>query len=417
VLNNAAFNNGHQGLTAHEIRDAAYSGNLVYGNGFSSSEEGEGIMIWRSENVLVSANTVHNNHGFGIRIWEGLVDGGSAPVVENNLLYQNQGGGLKISGTVEDGRVYNNTIVFNTNTGLQLGDMISGFEILNTILAGNQPQLEYDGGAWFDYNLYNPDVLFPDKGEHSITGDPLFISVEEQDFHLQPDSPAVDSGNLLLSVSSDIEGTARPLGAGYDIGAYESTAAGAIFQDVPPGCYGYDEIEALYRAGYIAGCSAEPRLFCPDNTMTRAESAVFVERGLHGAAFDPPDPEVVVFADVALEAWYADWVDGLWLDDFTAGCSTDPLLYCPLAEHTRAEGSVFFLRLLMGKDYKPALVEGLFADVPLEEWYAPWMEEAYRQGLLDPCLEEPEMRICPEEPLSRAEAAVIMARAQGLVGQ
>ncbi|MBN1263991.1 MAG: hypothetical protein JXA25_00755, partial [Anaerolineales bacterium] len=40
-------------------------------------------------------------------------------------------------------------------------------------------------------------------------------------------------------------------------GVYEQQEQ--TFNDIPPGFWAYDEIEALYRAGYIAGCSAEPR--------------------------------------------------------------------------------------------------------------------------------------------------------------
>ncbi|OGO18785.1 MAG: hypothetical protein A2Z14_00280 [Chloroflexi bacterium RBG_16_48_8] len=57
----------------------------------------------------------------------------------------------------------------------------------------------------------------------------------------------------------------------------------------------------------VADCSQEPLMYCPERLMNRAESSVFVERGIHGAEYDPPDPIEVDFADVALDAWYADW--------------------------------------------------------------------------------------------------------------
>ncbi|HEX9797641.1 MAG TPA: carboxypeptidase regulatory-like domain-containing protein, partial [Anaerolineales bacterium] len=52
-----------------------------------------------------------------------------------------------------------------------------------------------------------------------------------------------------------------------------------VFGDVPVSHWAHDYIVALYDAGYVAGCSTEPRLYCPDRILNRAESAVFVLRG------------------------------------------------------------------------------------------------------------------------------------------
>lgn len=41
------------------------------------------------------------------------------------------------------------------------------------------------------------------------------------DFHLRPDSPAIDAGAPIPSVTTDFDGVKRPQGKGYDIGAYE----------------------------------------------------------------------------------------------------------------------------------------------------------------------------------------------------
>jgi hypothetical protein len=44
--------------------------------------------------------------------------------------------------------------------------------------------------------------------------------------------------------------------------------------------------------------------------MNRAESAVFVERGIHSASYDPPTPSSQIFADMPLDSWAAKWVNG-----------------------------------------------------------------------------------------------------------
>jgi hypothetical protein len=193
-----------------------------------------------------------------------------------------------------------------------------------------------------------------------------------------------------------------------------ATGPDPTFEDVPLSHWAYDAIETLYQAGYVSGCSSQPLLFCPEDMMTRAESAVFVERGIHGAEYTPQQPGEVLFADVPLGEWFAKWSHGLWEDGYTSGCGTDPLIYCPQQQHNRAEAAVFFLRMLNGATYEPPPAQGLFADVDVNAWEAKWVEAAYQAGLIDPCETMPELRYCGEDPLSRAMAATIMVRAKGL---
>ena len=57
--------------------------------------------------------------------------------------------------------------------------------------------------------------------------------------------------------------------------------ATATFNDVPTGYWAFQFIEALADSGITAGCGGGS--FCPDNTLTRAEMAVFLSKalGLH----------------------------------------------------------------------------------------------------------------------------------------
>jgi len=176
----------------------------------------------------------------------------------------------------------------------------------------------------------------------------------------------------------------------------------------------YSEIEILYQNGYTAGCNSDPLMYCPEHILNRAESAVFVDRGNHGADFDPPDPIEVVFADVALTDWYADWVHTLWDDGYTAGCGENPLVYCPDTEHTRAEGCVFYLRVMYGADYEPPDAKGYFKDVEAGVWYERWVDAAWDAGIIEPCATEPDLLFCPEDGLTRAVAAYMMVQAKDL---
>lgn len=186
------------------------------------------------------------------------------------------------------------------------------------------------------------------------------------------------------------------------------------FVDVPFSHWAHDDIEALYQAGYTSGCSTDPLMYCPEETMNRAESAVFIERGIHNSNYTPSQPANQEFDDVSLSEWYAKWADGLWDDGFTAGCGTDPLVYCPMQEHSRTEGTVFFLRMLNGANYVPPDPRGIFSDVSDDFWGAKWIEAAYNAGLIPACETQPGLRFCPDDPLTRAMAAFMMVQAKGL---
>jgi hypothetical protein len=62
---------------------------------------------------------------------------------------------------------------------------------------------------------------FPDD---LVNVNPLFAAPAADDYHIQADSPAIDAG-MNVGVTTDLEGTHRPQGSGYDIGAYEFTPA------------------------------------------------------------------------------------------------------------------------------------------------------------------------------------------------
>jgi hypothetical protein len=327
------------------------------------------------------------------------------------------------------------------------------------------------------FTLEEAQSTYPEVFVGNLDGDPLFVNEGGRDFSLQDQSMAIDAGTYLtrtLASGSGTEiqvedagyffdgfgivegdqirlggesGTARILSVDYlantvtvdreltwsagqgvslayhggapDIGAYEFDPGEPTptFVDVPLDHWAYDYIETLYQDGYIAGCSLDPLMYCPDSTMTRAESAVFVERGIHGAETLPDQPTEQIFADVPLAEWFAKWATALWEDGYTAGCGTDPLIYCPLQGHTRAEGSVFFLRMMYGSDYVPPEPVGLFVDVPIEAWYADWGEAAYNAGIIPACQTEPDLLFCPEDPLDRAMAAYMMVQAKGLLTQ
>ncbi len=209
------------------------------------SEGGDGLI----SDALVEANVIHGNGesgGSGINM-----DGVTNSVVRNNLLYDNHASGIslfRINGaTGSTGNlVINNTIInaadarwcININTGS------TGNRIYNNILYNNHPSrgvitIDSSSLAGFasDHNSLM-DRMSDDRDAtvmtlaawqglgydaHSFTATPADHFVNPaSDFHLLLTSPSIDSGTPTDAPGNDVEGSARPVGSGFDIGAYEA---------------------------------------------------------------------------------------------------------------------------------------------------------------------------------------------------
>ena len=185
-----------------------------------------------------------------------------------------------------------------------------------------------------------------------------------------------------------------------------------LFEDVPEDHWAFESINRLTEAGWLLGCSTDPRLFCPDELLSRAQAGVFLARGLYGSQYDPPEIQESMFIDIDPQAWYARWIAPLYQQGYLTGCQEEPLAFCPDETLTTAQGIVLFMRMLYGPSFNPTETEGIFTDVPIGSWHAAWLESAYYAGILTPCSAKPRLQACPETPLSRAMAAVMLARLQ-----
>ncbi len=116
-----------------------------------------------------------------------------------------------------------------------------------------------------------------------------------------------------------------------------------------------------------------------------------------------------IFADVPLDDFYAPSIEYAYLHGMLESCSTSPLSFCPERNATRQETAAFLLRGLLGSDYVPPPAVGVFADVPIQSPYAPWIEELYRLGITSGCSTNP-LKFCPESPLLPGHLQVFLAR-------
>jgi hypothetical protein len=119
---------------------------------------------------------------------------------------------------------------------------------------------------------------------------------------------------------------------------------GTVFTDVP--CTGgpFDPwIEELAGLAITGGCGGG--LYCPGNTVTRQQMAVFLLKALEGSAYDPPDC-ADIFDDVPCTPGngFSDWIEELYDRGITGGCSVTPPLYCPTNPNNRGQMAVFLVK-------------------------------------------------------------------------
>ncbi len=198
----------------------------------------EGVFGDVRSNYLIEGNRV-SGAGNGIRI-----SGQNGAVIRNNVICYNGGSGLAVSAGGEvisrDVAVYNNTIYGNDGPGISFGGC-DGVTVQNNLVFGNNAR--WGTGAQItvrdsshitsDYNLLSPPDPGLPEGPHSILIEDdavwrthnggVVVGLARRDLHLAPSSPAIDKGADLSATgfASDFDGTPRPQGKGWDIGAYE----------------------------------------------------------------------------------------------------------------------------------------------------------------------------------------------------
>jgi uncharacterized repeat protein (TIGR03803 family) len=176
------------------------------------------------------------------------------------------------------------------------------------------------------------------------------------------------------------------------------------FGDVPTSSGFYLFVCALGRNAVTAGCGGGN--FCPTNSVLRSQMAVFLLRGEHSSVYIPP-PAVGIFGDVPASNPFASWIEQLYNEGITGGCSTNPLLYCPNNPVSRAGMAVFLLVAEHSTGYVPPACAGIFTDVACPSPFADWIEELYSEGITGGCATNP-LTYCPGDPVTRAQMAVFL---------
>jgi uncharacterized repeat protein (TIGR01451 family) len=231
VLSSGSATDGGGVYLSHS--DATLTLNTISRN---SATNGAGMYLYFSDPALTRNELLRNTaqgQGGGLALWY------SHPNLINNILAGNQAGGagagLYLHGSSPD---LLHTTIAGDGSGqgvavTRLGTNHSNPSLANTILvghavgisvtAGNTAVLEgtlWGSGTWANGQDSTGEGTIT-TGAANVWGDPAFFYPAGDNYHLGPGSAAIDAG-VEAGVSNDIDGQARPIGTGYDVGADEA---------------------------------------------------------------------------------------------------------------------------------------------------------------------------------------------------
>ena len=213
---------GIGGVFGRESSKLFIMDNIIENNGW------DGIALYRGANAYISDNLICEGRGAGIGItwdataivyrnqiseyWKGIgTFGDSRAVVRNNAVYDNLGWGIIVTGN-SFMEASNNVVTRNGNCGFAPWSETARGVFINNIVTENGWRKEWVCpcvGIWMNgltqnFVISHNDVWGNEETDYkdmdnltgkdgNISADPLFK--DKIDFHLTPNSPAIDSGH------------------------------------------------------------------------------------------------------------------------------------------------------------------------------------------------------------------------------
>jgi len=221
-------NQARWGGGIHLVWSAVHvSYNTLIGN--TATQDGAGLYSHYDKGSMIIANMVISNtaadDGGGLGIY--ITQGPEPTQLVNNIIVRNQagsfGGGLYASSDwiISAITLTHNTIVSN-GIGIGIGGNMTA-TLVNNIIVSHTLGItvtEPDGNIFAGHTLFWGNTDDGVRGTNPVDSDPAFFNPDVNDYHIGPDSGAIDQG-VDAGVAADIDGDPRPAGAGYDIGADE----------------------------------------------------------------------------------------------------------------------------------------------------------------------------------------------------
>jgi hypothetical protein len=191
-----------------------FDGNVINDIGRTNTyyvNHDQGLYIQGSVNTKIINNVFYDMfRGWGVQLSTGP---NTVLIANNTFAFANpyRDGQIVFDGNVSNVTIRNN--IFYQTTGLAVsnaGGTASGCTIDTNII--------YGASSVTDSTCSSSNNRFVNPLLQNASAAPY-------DFHLASGSPAVDTGAVVPAVTTDFDGTARPAGAGYDVGAFEFAGA------------------------------------------------------------------------------------------------------------------------------------------------------------------------------------------------
>ena len=280
ILNNTVSNSGQSNILTGFAYGVLIQGNTTFGAGGTQ----HGIYVSNSARTLdvpvVRGNTSYSNSGAGIQFngdcfttdHNGQTDGMiSGALVENNIIHDNTGPAFSLINLSDS--ILRNNITYNTSSSgnYKLADDGCGYGS-NRNLIVNNTMVSLASGSTAGVRILPPGVgnviynnIIVTTGFYCVMDDTasactngnegnyylaglqktptqaasgIFVNYAGYNFALASGSPAIAAGVAswlsYLAPATDLLGSIRPYGSGYDLGAYQYNATAAVADTTAP---------------------------------------------------------------------------------------------------------------------------------------------------------------------------------------
>ncbi|MFO1475997.1 MAG: PKD domain-containing protein [Verrucomicrobiota bacterium] len=176
--------------------------------------KGGGASICALTDCIITDNSAYSGGGVA-----------SPATLTNCLVARNTA--VPTAGGVLGGTVVNCTVVSNTATDpSSTGGGIASATVYNSILIGNSAA----SGPNYSGSTLKYCLTLPATSDATVlTNDPAFVDPLNGNYHLQSNSPCINSGfNSYIRTNIDLDGNPRIQGGTVDIGAYEFQSPSSI---------------------------------------------------------------------------------------------------------------------------------------------------------------------------------------------
>ena len=300
------------------------SGRVALGNGGAG-----GILISQGAHNIVQGNLItHHSPGAGI-----TVSGFAGNTLRQNLIYDNQGGGI----VLKDGG--------NAGTSPPVITNFSATGVSGTACPGCEVE--------------------------------IFSDIEDEGQVYEGSTISDASGAFTFSTATSLTGpniTATATDSDGNTSEFSAPMIISLFADVPFGYWAYNYITAIYNAGITKGCSTNPLKYCPEDSVTRGQMAAFIIRAKYGETFSYTTTPY--FTDVPSTHTFFKYVQKLRDDGITVVSGT----YGVDIYVTRGQMAAFIIRAKYGENFSYSQTP-YFSDVPLTHTFFKYVQKLKDEGI------------------------------------